>query len=314
MKALVTGGAGFIGRWVVKRLLEDEQEVIILDNLSNGSLRNLLEFNGNPLLRGTITGNIEDAELVANLFRSHGFDICFHLAAGNSVQKSIDNPVAEYSATVLGTLNLVESACQAGSKLVYVSTCMVYDSATSDSGIDENWPVVTRSPYAAAKRAGEDLALSYYHARGADNVVLRPFNVYGPFQKSGGEGGVIAIFLGNSIDGDKLRIYGEGTQTRDFLFVEDCARFIVAAGYSPATCGETINAGFGKDISINALAATIYPNPDQVAHAEHIHPQCEIARLLCNNDKAKRLLGWQPKISLEEGLALTRGWMLGERG
>lgn len=106
-----------------------------------------------------------------------------------------------------------------------------------------------------------------------------------------------------------MNIYGDGTQTRDLLYVEDCARFVVQAGYSEQSNGEIINAGLGKDISINELAKLIAKDESQIIHVPHIHPQSEIPKLLCDNSKAKKLLGWEPKYSLEEGIEKTKEWI-----
>lgn len=153
------------------------------------------------------------------------------------------------------------------------------------------------------------MVLSYYHAYGLPTVVIRPFNTYGPFQKTGGEGGVVAIFIKKKLAGEKLSIYGEGTQTRDLLFVDDCADFVVQTGYSEQVNGEIVNAGLGRDISVNDLAKLIVEDSARIEHVEHIHPQSEIQKLLCNYEKANKLLGWQPKVSLEEGLRRTEQWI-----
>ncbi len=130
-----------------------------------------------------------------------------------------------------------------------------------------------------------------------------------PFKKTGGEGGVVAIFLKNKLAGKTLQIYGDGKQTRDLLYVEDCARFVVETGYASNVDGEIINAGLGKDISINELAKLIVKDEARITHVPHIHPQSEIARLLCDYTKAKQLLGWEPMHSLEEGIKKTEEWI-----
>ena len=139
--------------------------------------------------------------------------------------------------------------------------------------------------------------------------VVRPFNTYGPFQRSVGEGGVVAIFTRRSLLGEELRIYGDGTQTRDLLYAEDCARFVCDALASDAALGRILNAGTGDDISVNALAAAIEPDATRIRHVDHIHPQSEIAVLRCDASLAADLLGWRPRVSLDEGLARTRMWM-----
>lgn len=310
MKVLVTGGAGFIGRWVVKKLLEDRHEVWILDDLSNGRRENLDEFAGHNGLKGFQEGDIRDKEVLAGLFGNR-FDICYHLAASINVQDSIDDPRTTFNNDVVGTFNVLEECRRNGTKMVFMSTCMVYDRAMNDEGIDEKWPTKPASPYAGSKIAGENMVLSYYYAYGLPTVVIRPFNTYGPFQKSSGEGGVVAIFIKRHLEGENLNIYGDGTQTRDLLYVEDCARFVVEAGYSDKVNGEIVNAGLGRDISVNELAMLIAGSKDRIKHVPHIHPQSEIPKLLCNYSKAKQLLGWEPQVSLEEGIARTAAWIKG---
>lgn len=185
---------------------------------------------------------------------------------------------------------------------------MVYDRADRD-GISEDHPTKPASPYAASKLAGEALALSYHHAYGLPTTVVRPFNTYGPFQRSVGEGGVVAIFTRRAILEEELRIYGDGTQTRDLLYVEDCARFVVAALTSDRAMGRILNAGTGVDVSVNELAALVEPDASRIVHVPHIHPQSEIAVLRCDPSLAAQLLDWRPTVSLPDGLSRVRAWM-----
>ncbi|WP_216598015.1 dTDP-glucose 4,6-dehydratase [Propionispora sp. 2/2-37] len=308
MKVLVTGGAGFIGRWVVKRLLEDGHQVWALDDLSNGRRENIEEFITHPGFMEYVYGDIKDTALLSSLF-SKCFDICYHLGASINVQDSIDDPRTTFENDVVGTFNVLEECKKHGTKIVFMSTCMVYDRALDETGITEQHPVKPASPYAGSKIAGENMVLSYWHAYKMPAVVVRPFNTYGPFQKTGGEGGVIAIFIKKLLAGEELGIYGDGTQTRDFLYVEDCAAFVVQCGYSEAVHGEIVNAGLGKDISINDLALLIVKDKNKIKHLPHIHPQSEIMKLLCNYERAKKLLNWQPKFNLEQGIAKTTEWI-----
>ena len=308
MKILVTGGAGFIGRWVVKRLLDDGHEVWVLDDLSNGRLANIADFFDQPGWRGFTQGDIKDAALLENLFQV-GFDLCYHLGASINVQDSIDEPKRTFDNDVIGTFNVLELCRRDQVKMVFMSTCMVYDRATDPAGISESHPTKPASPYAGSKIAGENMVLSYWYAYELPTVVVRPFNTYGPFQKTGGEGGVVAIFIKKALAGEPLLIYGSGEQTRDLLYVADCARFVVETGYNDKVNGQILNAGLGQDISVNELAAMVEKNPAQIRHVPHIHPQSEIMKLLCDSRKAKELLGWAPQTGLAEGLRLTRQWI-----
>ena len=308
MKVLVTGGAGFIGRWVVKRLLDDGHDVWALDDLSNGRLANIAEFEGQVGWRGFSRGDIKDMALLEKLFQNR-FDLCYHMGASINVQDSIDEPRQTFDNDVIGTFNVLELCRRYNVKMVFMSTCMVYDRATDPAGINELHPTNPASPYAGSKIAGENMVLSYWYAFGLPTVVVRPFNTYGPFQKTGGEGGVVAIFIKKALAGESLQIYGSGEQTRDLLYVDDCARFVVEAGYSDKVNGQILNAGLGEDISVNDLAALVEPDLTKIIHVPHIHPQSEIMKLLCDSRKAGELLGWAPAVSLEQGLRLTREWI-----
>jgi nucleoside-diphosphate-sugar epimerase len=309
MRVLVTGGAGFIGRWVVGELLAQGHEVRPIDNLVAGDTAALDEFAGHPGLLPFEEGDVRDAAACRRWMA--GVDGVAHLAASISVQESIDDPATTFENDVVGTFNVLEAARATGARVLFMSTCMVYDRADRDA-IAEDHPTKPASPYAASKLSGEALTLSYHHAYGLPTAVVRPFNTYGPFQRSVGEGGVVAIFTRRSILGEELRIFGDGTQTRDLLYVEDCARFAVAALTSDRVVGRILNAGTGHDVSVNELASLIEPDSGRIVHVPHIHPQSEIAVLRCDPRLAADLLDWRPATSLADGLGRVRAWM-GER-
>lgn len=308
MNILVTGGAGFIGRWVVKRLAEDNHKILILDNLSNGSIDNIKDLLIKYPSITFIKGDIKDNDLLDSIF-FNGFNICYHLAASINVQDSIDNPKTTFENDVIGTFNLLQHCKLKGTKFVYMSTCMVYSAASSNSAISEEHATCPASPYAAAKLAGEQMSLSFYHAYGLPVTILRPFNTYGPYQKQNSEGGVISIFINKKLLKEPVSIYGTGTQTRDFLYVSDCAEFVVEAGYSNKTSGKVINAGSCSDISITDLAKLIVGDTERIKYVTHIHPQSEIHKLLCDGHLSEKLLGWKPKIALVEGIAKTEEFL-----
>ena len=309
MVILVTGGAGFIGRWVVKELLLGNKEVVVIDNLDNGRIENLEEFNGNPNLKEIIIGDIKNKQKVDDLFLKFKFNICFHLAAQINVQESLENPKKAFENNVIGTYNILENARQLNTKIILVGTCMIYDSANYNKPISETHPIKPTSPYAGSKLAAEELALSYYYGYNLPIVILRPFNIYGPFQKTNMEGGVVSIFVKRKLGNEKLLVFGDGTQSRDLLYVEDCADFIIQASECERCIGEIINAGTGSDISINDLALLIVNDRDRIENVKHHHPQSEIRKLICDNSKAKEILGWEPKTSLREGIKKLENWI-----
>lgn len=337
-RSLVTGGAGFIGRWVVARLLQQGHRVVVLDDLSNGRRENLRDFEKHPGFEGLREGDVRDSKFLAHVFAGEGFDQVFHLAASIHVQRSIDDPGPTFRNDAEGTFHLLEVCREQFFKrnglsiadkafdyekqrpllkdrrprLTVMSTCMVYDLA-ADQAIAETHPYRPASPYAAAKIAADALAISYFHAYSMPVTVVRPFNTYGPCQKSNSEGGVVSIFLMRDIAGQTLKVKGSGLQTRDLLYVEDCAEFILAASVNPQAEGQIINAGTGHEVSILDLAGKCRTGSNTVENVPHDHPQAEIMRLRCDSSKATRLLGWRPTISLDEGLRRTRAWLTDNR-
>jgi len=309
MVLLVTGGAGFIGRWVVKILLSEKEDVVVIDNLSNGRKENLAEFENNPHLKDFFIGDIKDKKVVKDLFLKYKFSICFHLAAQINIQESLDFPEHSFKNNVIGTYNILEAARESNTKVILIGSCMVYDLTDSHKPISEAHTIKPTSPYAGSKIAAEELALSYYYGFGLPVVILRPFNTYGPFQKTNMEGGVVSIFINLKIKNELLKVFGDGLQTRDLLYVEDCAEFIVKASKCDNCVGQIINAGTGKDISINDLAKLIVGDKSRIKHIEHHHPQSEIMKLVCDNSKAKKMLDWEPRTSLEEGIIKLENWI-----
>ena len=304
---VVTGAAGFIGRWVVHELLERGFTVHGMDDLRNGSQRNIAAFDTEDAFEFT-TGSVtirDDVEAVL----TEEVDFCIHLAAEIDVQESLDDPDSHFEANIVGTKHILESCRENEIALGLVGTCMVYDMVESETGIDESHPVKPASPYAGSKLAAENLAESYYHGYGLPVTIMRPFNTYGPFQKTGMAGGVVSIFTSRDIAGKPLAIYGDGTQTRDLLYVTDCAEFIVEATLSDETTGEILNAGTGTDISINELAELIASEDTEIEHVEHHHPQSEVEKLLCDPTKAHSMIDWEPTVSLAEGVSRLREWL-----
>jgi UDP-glucose 4-epimerase len=338
MRALVTGGAGFIGRWVVKRLLDDGHHVLTLDDYSNGRTENLRELEGHPRMLGVMRGDIKDPACIEDVFARGPWDLVFHLAASIHVQKSIDDPEPTFRNDAEGTFRVLEAAraqyfrsngldpatkhfdfdrdvpklTVRAPRVACMSTCMVYDLA-ADEPIRETHPYRPASPYAASKIASDMLALSYFHSYRMPVTVVRPFNTYGPFQKSNSEGGVVSIFLKRDLAGEPLLIKGTGEQTRDLLYVEDCAEFVTTAAFAEKAEGHIINAGTSADVAINELAKKCCSANNRIEHVAHDHPQAEIMRLRADASKAKALLGWTPKTTLDQGLAKTRTWLENNR-
>jgi len=298
----VTGAAGFIGRWVVAELLDRGYDVVGLDDLSNGCREGVAAFADNDAFELRV-GDVRDRDAVNDVVGEETAAVV-HLAAEIDVHESLEDPDAHFETNVVGSRNVLEACRQTDTRLGLVGTCMVYDMADSAAGIDETHPVKPASPYAGTKLAAENIAESYYHGYDLPITFLRPFNTYGPYQ----EAGVVPIFVDRELRGDPLKIYGDGTQTRDLLYATDCARFVVKATFADAAVGEVLNAGTGEDVSINELAELVASEDTPIEHVEHHHPQSEVPKLRCNPKKAESLLDWEPRYTLREGIEELKAW------
>ncbi len=311
---LVTGGAGFIGRWISKKLIDSNHKIVIFDNLSNGRLENIDEFKNSSNMLEIVIGDVRNKSDLNNVFTKYKFDNCIHAAAQINVQESLDDPDLSFDVNIVGTKNILDFCLEQKIKIAVIGTCMVYDMCDSDSGISENHPEKPASPYAASKLASEHLALSYFHGYDLPVTILRPFNTYGPFQKTNMEGGVVSVFVKNNMAKKDINVFGDGKQTRDLLYVEDCADFIVTAIENSSSIGKVINAGSGREINITELALLISTNKSRIKYVEHHHPQSEVQRLKCDSSLALKTLNWKPKVSLEKGIELLEDWFLKNPG
>ena len=309
MKILITGGAGFIGRWVTKKFLKNH-EVIVLDNLSNSIKQNIQEFLIDTKFT-FIQGNILNQQILKKSFTD--VDLCIHLAAAVNVQESLDYPEIYFKNNVVGTYNILEECRKKDVRLIFCGTCMVYDIAGSEP-INEEHKIKPKSPYASSKIMGEELALSYHYGYGLPVTVVRPFNTYGPFQKSNAEGGVVNIFIKRWLEGKDLLIFGDGNQTRDLMYIEDCVNFFECVVRNVKGDGEVFNAGTGKDTKIKDLAYIICEDPSRIKYVLHPHPQSEIYKMICDPTKARKILGWHLKNSLKAGIDKTIVWMRSQEG
>ncbi|NUQ13400.1 MAG: GDP-mannose 4,6-dehydratase [Gemmatimonadaceae bacterium] len=305
-RALVTGGAGFIGSHVADRLLEHGYEVEIIDDLSSGRRENVPE--GACFHHADIAS--PDA---ARLVREGRFDVLCHLAAQIDVRKSVNDPAADARINILGTLNLLEAirAGGHGTRVVFSSTGgAIYGDFVPIPSV-EDMPKDPESPYGIAKLAVE-LYLAYYgRVHGLETVALRYSNVYGPRQDPHGEAGVVAIFCNRLLKGEPLTVYGDGRQTRDYVFAGDVARANVAAASVSLPAARQVdvrayNIGTGLETSVLDLAATLQRAAGTSVPVDHTTPRAgELPRSAVDNSKAERELGWRPEMALEDGLRMT---------
>jgi len=296
---LVTGGAGFIGSHLVEALLARGDAVRVLDNLSTGRLENLaavqhqLEF---------IEGDIRDETVVAQAVR--GVDTIFHLAALVSVPESMQKPRQAEEINALGTLKLLEAAQAAGVRcLVLSSTCAVYGDDPILPKTETMLPQL-KSPYAVSKLAAEGYCRLFADSFGLEAVVLRYFNVFGPRQDpSSPYSGVISIFIDRLSQGRPVTIYGDGEQTRDFVFVADVVQANLLAAQKPEAVGQIFNIGTGQATNINRLAQILQRSLNS-SHPLQYGPARpgDVLHSYADASPARRVLGWQPQVSFEAGL------------
>ena len=297
-KVLVTGGAGFIGSHVVDAMLKEGYEVVVVDNLESGRRENV---NSDVEVLET---DLRDPAL-SQAFREHGPRFVCHLAAQASITKSIRGPLVDADANIIGSLNVLEECRKNGvEKILFSSSGGAMYGEPVTLPCDEDHPVRPLSPYGAAKAALELYLPIYRSLYGLKYSALRYANVYGPRQNPAGEAGVVAIFAGRMLDGDPVFINGSGEQERDFVYVEDIARANVLA----LTAGddEAFNLGSGVGTSVNEIFSRLNRLAGYGLEPEHRpQPDGEVFKIVLNTGKARNVLGWEPRVFLEEGLSRT---------
>ncbi len=303
MKALITGGAGFIGSNIVKLLLEHSHDVMVLDSLSYGYKENLEGLGRVKILEG----DIRDASIVDKALKD--VDVVFHLAASVGNARSIQDPATDSGVNVLGTLQLLESARKIGVKKV------VYSSSASIFGepqylpIDEKHPFQPETPYAVSKMAGEKHSLCYAKLYDMDVIALRYFNVYGPNQRYDAYGNVIPIFAMRLASNQPFTVYGDGEQTRDFINVRDVAWANLLAAQSDGVSG-VFNIGSGTSITINRLVRTIKEVVGVNIKIDRQPPRKgDVLHSLSDISAARSVLAFEPRVNLTEGVAEYLSWM-----
>jgi NAD dependent epimerase/dehydratase len=308
-KVVVTGAGGFIGSHLVERLLALGADVTAFVRYTSRNDAGMLELLGDQkaALR-VISGDIREPETTRRLLR--GADLVFHLAALPGIPYSYVHATEVIEVNTVGTLNVLTAAKEHDiRKLVVTSTSEVYGSALYVP-IDEKHPKQAQSPYSASKIAADAIALSFHHAFGLPVAIVRPFNTFGPRQS---DRAIIPVIIAQALARKKIRL-GNLTPTRDFTFVTDTVEGMIKVAESDRSTGEEINLGSGREISIGDLArkiaALIGSDVTIASEAERTRPSAsEVTRLLAGTSKAKELLGWEPRIGLDEGLKLTTAWM-----
>jgi UDP-glucose 4-epimerase len=306
MRALVTGGAGFIGSNLVDALLERGDEAIVVDDLSTGRRGNLESAlaNGATL----VEADIRDREALEELAGRERPEVVFHLAAQIDVRKSVADPAFDASINVGGTANVLEAARVAGSRRVVFSSTggAIYGEGDGQRlPLVEDAPLAPEAPYGQSKFSGEGYLSLYERLYGLSTIPLRLGNVYGPRQDPLGEAGVIAIFCGRLREGKRPTVFGDGKQTRDYIYVGDVVAAMLAAADSQTT--GPLNVGTGVETDVLELVRQL----GELGGAGDFEPEFapprtgEVQRVSIDPSRAERELGWSPQMDLEAGLRVT---------
>jgi UDP-glucose 4-epimerase len=310
-RVLVTGGAGFIGSHLVDRLLEEDHEVTVVDDLSTGKLENLAQA------RERAGDRLEVARLdlrspeVADVVERARPEVALHLAAQIDVRRSVADPVHDAEVNVIGTVRLLEACRRSGvGKLVFTTSggCIYGEPDPAELPIDETYDGHPHSPYGASKRGVEEYLHTYAALYGLRWTSLALANVFGPRQDPAGEAGVVSIFGGRMLAGQPVTIFGDGEQTRDFVFVADVVDAFVRA--MDAGDGLRCNIGTGEQTSVSQLFAALAELAGYEQPARHADPRTgELAHIALDWGRAGAALDWKPRVPLRDGLAETLDWL-----
>ena len=308
MKALVTGGAGFIGSNLALALLARGHDVRLLDNFSTGHRANL-----EPLDAEVVEGDLRSYERVAAAVG--GVEVVFHQGALPSVPRSIQDPLTSTAVNVEGTLNVLLAARDAGvRRVVFASSSSVYGDAPGMPR-RESQPLAPLAPYAVSKLAAEQYCMVANRVYGVETVALRYFNVFGERQDPlSGYAAVIPKFIRMMLDGQRPTIFGDGQTSRDFTHVENVVEANLAAAVEPAAAGRVMNIAVGSSHTLNELVSTLQGLVDSELEPEYGPPRPgDVSESLADVSLARKLLGYEPRIGFEEGLQRTIAWIVEQR-
>ena len=310
MRALVTGGAGFIGSTLVDRLLAEGNEVDVVDNLSSGSLDNLAEARSSWGRALNFTNVDIRADDLNDLVVRRKPEVIFHLAAQADVRVSVARPGFDADVNIMGTINVLEAARAAGTrKVIFASSggTIYGDPDPVELPVRETHPQRPLSPYGVAKKAAGDYLHAYWQLHDLEYTALALANVYGPRQDPHGEAGVVAIFAGRLLSGERCKIFGDGEQTRDFVYVDDVVDAFARAIDSAS--GLLLNIGTGREVSVNELYRTMADAAGVTDEPEHEPERAgELRRSALDPSKARVHLGWKPWTTLPNGSAAVLDW------
>ena len=308
MRALITGGAGFIGSHLADYLLDRGDQVILLDDLSTGRLANISHLNGRADAE-FVLGSILNADLVDDVVSR--VDTIFHLAAAVGVNLIVEKPLESLMTNIRGTETVVEQAHKHGKRILVMSTSEIYGKNTSDSLSEDDdrilgSPLKSRWSYSEAKAIDEILAYTYWREKGLETVIVRLFNTVGPRQ-TGSYGMVVPRFVGQALRNEPLTIFGDGTQTRCFCHVSDVVKGLVALSEHPEAFGRVFNLGGGEEVSIKELAERVIELAGSQSSLEFLPYDVayeagfeDMQRRVPDTERARQLVGFEPSTSLDD--------------
>jgi UDP-glucose 4-epimerase len=312
-RVLVTGGAGFIGSHLVDRLLADDHEVTVVDNLSSGHLYNLAPARRDPDLPLDFVRLDITSDGLERAIAKAAPQVVLHLAAQTDGRRSVDDPVRDAMVNVVGTVNVLESCRRHEVRKVVFATsggCIHGEPPPHDLPVSEDHPGHPASPYGAGKRGAEEYLHAYASLYGLRWTSLALGNVYGPRQDPSGEAGVVSIFAGRMLDGRDITIYGDGERTRDFVFVADVVEALVSA--LEQGDGARVNVGTGAETSVNELFTELAAITGYAKHPSYAATRPgEIRHISLDGFAAEAHLGWRPRTELGDGLRATVEWLRG---
>ena len=303
---LVTGGAGFIGSHLVDELVKQGKTVRVLDDLSTGLRDNLTHHEGGVEL---VEGSLTDPAAIRKAIE--GVKTIFHLGALASVARSVENPRATHDVCVTGTLELLDAARKSSvRRVVYAASSSAYGGSTGDEGQIEAQPLSTRSPYAAAKLAGELYLEAFAHTYGLETVRMRFFNIFGPRQRSDSPySGVIALFIAAMAAGKTPTIHGDGLQSRDFTYVANAVQALIRGSEVEGISGRVYNVGTGNSTTVLDLVASLNRIFNSNIEPKFADPRAgDVRYSRANIDTITSELGYKPTVLFDEGLAKTVDW------
>jgi UDP-glucose 4-epimerase len=309
---LVTGGAGFIGSQLGERLLAEGHRVVSVDDLSTGRIANLVEARGYGKEFSFFNMDVR-ADGLSSLFERHRPEVVFHLAAQAGVRPSLEDPVHDASVNIMGLLNVLEAAVRVGvRKVIYAASGGTVYGEPRRLPVKESAAASSRplSPYGISKKVALDYLSYYQRYRGLDFTALGLGNVYGPRQDPTGEAGVVAIFASKMISGEAPTIFGDGNQTRDYVFIDDTVHAFVQA--MDGGSGKLVNVGTGLETSVNHLYRVLSDITGFAGEPEQgPQPAGELRRMALDISAAPSAIAWKPWTHLEDGLAETVAYLKG---